>query len=166
MSRILGLARAAALLLVVPLVTTTVGALPAAQAVAAPAVSARADVDTDGDGLDDTRDGCPTVASSNPTGCPTAARRASLTYLTGRNRLRAVITSPVRSCASHARLSLWRVRPRGDVKVVGVEATARGRATIRVRRGSTYYLTVSPSYSSHIAECDRASSRKVRVPRS
>lgn len=166
MSRILRLARVAALLLVVLLATTTVGALPAPQAAAAVAVSARTVIDTDGDGLDDTRDGCPTVASPNPTGCPTAARRATLTYLAARNRLRAVITSPVRSCSSHARVNVWRVRQRGDVKVIGVEATARGRVTVRVARGSTYYVTVSPSYSSHIAECDRASSRKVRVPRS
>ena len=106
------------------------------------------------------------MASANPTGCPTASRRASLTYLAARHRLRAVIASSVRSCSTHARLNVWRVHPRGDVKVLGVEATARGRATFRVPRGSTYYVTVSPSYSSHIAECDRASSRKVRVPRS
>ncbi len=165
MSPILTLAREATLLLAVSLSTTATGALPTPHAVAAAAAALRAEVDTDGDGLDDTRDGCPTVASPNPTGCPTAARKAALTYLVGTSRLRVVVSSPVRSCSSHARISLWRARPGQDVKVLGDDTTSRGRATMRVPRGATYYVTVSPSYSSGIAECDRATSRKVRVPR-
>lgn len=154
-------ARAAASLLVALPCSATVVTLPVDGAVAALAW----DVDTDGDGLPDAGDGCPTVASTNPTGCPTAARTVELTYHPGRNRLQARVTSPVRACASHARISLWRVRPQRDVKLLGVEATSRGRYRFRVPRGPTYYVTVSASYSSGVAECTGAASGKVRVPR-
>ena len=95
---------------------------PAAEATAS--CVAGCDVDTDGDGLPDLGDGCPTVASTNPTGCPTAPREAALKWREGRNRLQARITSPVRSCASRARINLWRVRPNRDFKVLQATATS------------------------------------------
>jgi hypothetical protein len=155
------LARVAASLLVAPLPAATVAALPTSHAATVVAV----DVDTDGDGLPDAGDGCPTVASTNPTGCPTASRQARLKWMEGRNRLQTRITSPVQSCASHARINLWRVRPHRDFKVLQVDASARGRYRFRVARGPRYFVTVSPSYSPGEAECAKAVSRKVRVPR-
>ena len=136
---------------------------PAAEATAS--CGAGCDVDTDGDGLPDLGDGCPTVASTNPTGCPTTPRDAALKWREDRFRLQAKITSPVRSCASRARINLWRVRPNRDVKVLQATASPRGRHRFTVSRGRTYYVTVSPSYSPGEAECAKAVSRKVRVPR-
>ena len=136
---------------------------PAAEGTAS--CAAGCDVDTDGDGLPDLGDGCPTVASTNPTGCPTAPREAALKWREGRSRLQAKITSPVRSCASRARINLWRVRPDRDVQVLQATATSRGRYRFKVSRGPTYYVSVSPSYSPGEAECAKAVSRKVRVPR-
>ncbi len=167
------LVRAAALLLVASLATATTGALPVPRALAVnTAVNAAvntavdaADADTDGDGLADARDGCPTVASPNPTGCPTAPRKAALRWLDGKHRLQARVTSPVTSCAARARIVLWRVRRHRDFKVVGVSASYRGRHRFRVQRGATYYVTVAPSYSSGEAECAKAISRTVRAPR-
>jgi hypothetical protein len=155
------LARLAALLLVAALSTATTAALPLPSTAAA----VSADVDTDGDGLPDTLDGCPTAASPNPTGCPTAARRAALRWQEGRDRLQADISSPVTSCSARARIVLWRVRPNKDYKVVAVTASFRGRHRFRVTRGVRYYVSVSPSYSSGEAECARAISRTVLVPR-
>jgi hypothetical protein len=121
--------------------------------------------DTDGDGLDDSLDGCPTVASGTPTGCPSASRRARLRWLEGKQRLAATITSTVTSCASRARIKLWRVDPQRDTRLLAVDASRGGRYRFRVPRGATYYVTVSPSYRPGEAECGQAVSRKVRVPR-
>lgn len=123
-------------------------------------------VDTDGDGLDDSVDGCPTVASANPTGCPSASRSVSLAWLAGKQRLQVRVTSPVGGCASRARIALWRARPNKDYKVFGGNVSYSGRLRVKVARGATYYVTVSSSYSSGVAECGQAISRRVPVPRS
>lgn len=138
---------------------------PATPAGCSADAACRAGTDTDGDGLDDLVDGCPTVASGNPTGCPSADRRARLRWLDAKGRLEARITSPVQACASRARIKLWRVRAGGDTKVASENASSSGRQRFRVPRGARYYVTVSPSYASGLAECDRAVSRKVRAPR-
>lgn len=163
MSRSLLLSRAVTLVLVVTLSPAALG-VPSTSAAAARAPVASAG-DTDGDGLSDLVDGCPTAASSNPTGCPSASRTARLRWLEGRDRLEARILSPEQSCASRARVTLWRVRSGGDVKVEGANASYAGRRRFRAARRATYYVSVSPSYSSGRAECLRAVSRKVRVPR-
>lgn len=126
--------------------------------------SISADIDSDGDGLPDTLDGCPTVASTTPTGCPSASRQAKLRWLEGKNRLQASVTSPVDACQSGAHIKLWWVRPHRDTKLLAVDATSRGRYRFKVPRRATYYVTVSPSYAPGLAECGKAVSRKVRVP--
>jgi hypothetical protein len=157
------LSRTVALVLVAAFSPAALSAPPIASA--APRAALASAGDSDGDGLDDLVDGCPAVASSNPTGCPSASRTARLRWLEGRNRLEARILSPEQTCASRARISLWRVRPDRDVKVEGANASYAGRRRFRATRRATYYVTVSPSYSSGRAECLRAVSRKVRVPR-
>ena len=127
-------------------------------------VASPAGIDTDGDGLLDTVDGCPTVASSTPTGCPSASRWAKLRWLDGRNRLQASIVSSVEACRSGARIKLWRVGAARDTKLLAVDATSRGRHRFKVARRATYYVTVSPSYVPGLAECGKAISREVRVP--
>ncbi len=161
-SRILAVSIGTALL-VAPGVSDAARA-PAPAAVARSCSSAC--VDTDGDGLDDSVDGCPTVASANPTGCPSASRSVSLKWLSARQRLETRVTSPVGACAHRARIALWRVRPNRDYKVFGGSVSFSGRLRIKVSRGPSYYVTVSPSYSSGVAECDKAVSRKVQAPRS
>ncbi len=123
------------------------------------------DLDMDGDNLPNLGDGCPIVASANPTGCPSASRRAGLRYLKGKNKLQVRISSPVASCAANARIVLWRARKKRDVRLVVVNANSQGRHRFKVPRGARYYVTVSPSYSSGVAECTNATSRAVRVPR-
>ncbi|MDR7251744.1 hypothetical protein J2X46_000716 [Nocardioides sp. BE266] len=123
-------------------------------------------VDTDGDGLDDSLDGCPTVASGNPTGCPTASRRVSLTWLAGKHRLEARVTSPVEACASRARIKLFLDRRSGPDKLLSSDASFRGRHRFKVPGGARYYVKVSASYSPGLAECATTTSRTVRVPRS
>jgi subtilisin-like proprotein convertase family protein len=122
-------------------------------------------VDTDGDGLDDTRDGCPTVAASTSTGCPSASRSVSLKWLAGKQRLQVQVGSPVAGCAQRARIALFRVRPNRDYKVFGGSVSLSGRLRIKVARGATYYVTVPTSYASGVAECGAAESRKVLAPR-
>ena len=156
------LARAAAMLLVAPLLSMTVVALPAPSATASAAASA---ADADGDGIPDASDGCPTTFSTTPTGCPTASRRASLEWVASRKRLEAHVTSPVSACSRRARIVLWRVRPNRDFKLVGVTATSGGRYRFTVARGARYYVTVSPSYASGQAECAQATSRTVLAAR-
>jgi hypothetical protein len=148
------------------LLVATLGPVVAdAPAIADVPASSVARADTDGDGLDDSVDGCPTVASANPTGCPSASRRVSLAWLAGKQRLQVRVTSPVDGCASRARIALWRVRPNNDDKVLGDDVSVSGRLRVKVARGATYYVTVSPSYRSGVAECGQAVSRKVSVPR-
>ena len=161
LARTAALLVAAATLLVAPVGTGS------SYAVLAPcaALACAADGDADGDGLPDSVDGCPTVASGNPTGCPSAARRASLSWSTSDRRLQARITSPEPSCSARARIVLWRVRPTQDVKVAAASAAYSGRRRFTVSRGASYYVTVSPSYVTGVAECGRATSRTVRVPR-
>jgi hypothetical protein len=155
--------RLAALLLVLPL--SVAGALPASATAYASTVAAAADTDSDGDGVPDAGDGCPTVPASNPTGCPTVSRKASLTWLDGKQRLQVRITSAETACVARARIVVWRVRPDRDVKVAGANVSFSGRARFKVPRRARYYVTVSPSYSPGVAECGRATSRTVRVPR-
>lgn len=174
MSRSRLLSRTVALLLVATASPAALGAPPAAasaprvataSAAAATTATTASAGDSDGDGLDDLVDGCPAVASANPTGCPSASRTARLRWLEGRDRLEARVRSPEPSCASRVRVSLWRVRPGRDVKVEGANSSAAGRQRFRAKRRATYYVTVSPSYSSGRAECLGAVSRRVRVPR-
>jgi hypothetical protein len=122
-------------------------------------------VDTDGDGLDDLVDGCPTVASGNPTGCPSAWRKVSLTWLASASRLQARVTSPVSACAARARIKLFLDRAGRADKLLSSDASSRGRRRFTVPGGKRYYVLVSPSYSSGVAECGKAVSRTVRVPR-
>jgi hypothetical protein len=157
--------RAAALTVAAVLLPVYAASAPASAAQPATLTAARLLVDTDGDGLDDLVDGCPTVASSNPTGCPSASRSVSLTWLAGKQRLQVRVTSPVAGCAQKARIALWRVRPNRDHKVFGGAVTYGGRLRLKVARGATYYVTVPPSYASGVAECGGAESRKVLAPR-
>ncbi len=164
-----------ALLLVAPLPAATSLAPPSAQAAVVSTAqdhakdhadaTAKAGEDTDGDGLVDTRDGCPAVAATTSTGCPTVWRKASLTWVKSKKRLEGQITSPTRACSARARVVLWRARPHRDVKLLGVDATRRGRYRFAVARGFRYYVSVSPSYASGRAECAKATSRVVRAPR-
>jgi hypothetical protein len=163
MSRSRLVSRAVALVLVATSSPAALGVSLASAAVPSTAVASAGD--SDGDGLDDLVDGCPTVASANPTGCPSATRTARLRWLEGRDRLEARVLSPEQTCASRARVSLWRVRRGADVKVEGANASYAGRQRFRAVRRATYYVTVSASYSSGRAECLGAVSRKVRVPR-
>ena len=134
------------------------------RAVGAPEARALAG-DTDGDGIDDAVDGCPGVASTNPTGCPTVKRSARLRYLAGKNRLQARVISTATACASRSRIKLWRVTPRGDVRAQVETSSFTGRKRFRVRRGAHYFVTVSSSYATGIAECAAARSATVQVPR-
>ena len=122
-------------------------------------------VDTDGDGIDDATDGCPGVASTNPTGCPTVSRSARLRYLAGENLLQAQVRSPETACSARSRVKLWRVLPRGDVRIQVETAGFSGRKRFTVPRGSSYYVTVSSSYAPGVAECVEATSPTVLVPR-
>jgi hypothetical protein len=153
--------------LVVPLLALPLWVVGQAPASAAPPFSGtRASAtDTDGDGLDDVTDGCPTVASANPTGCPSASRTARLKRVKDTLRLQAEVTSPVTACSSRARIKLWLDRPDRTDKLLAVDASFRGRHRFTVSRGATYYVTVSPSYSPGQAECGGATSRKVRIRR-
>ncbi|GAA2104266.1 thrombospondin type 3 repeat-containing protein [Nocardioides furvisabuli] len=151
----------AALLLVLPL--SMAGALPASASAYASTVSTAED--SDGDGVPDSGDGCPTVPAGNPTGCPTVSRKASLTWLDGKQRLQVRISSAETACVARARIVVWRVRPDRDFKVAGANASFSGRARFKVPRRARYYVSVSPSYSPGVAECGRATSRTVRVPR-
>lgn len=130
----------------------------------ADAAAARA-ADTDGDGLDDTLDGCPAVASGNPTGCPSAWRKVALRWLAGKRRLEARVTSPVDACAARARIKLFLDRRSGPDKLLGSDASVRGRHRFTVTGGARYYVKVSASYSPGVAECGTATSRRVLVPR-
>ena len=159
LARAVSAVAAASALLVLPVAPTSYAAperCSASQALAC-------DTDTDGDGLPDSGDGCPTTASSNPTGCPTAARRAKLRWVRSDQRLEARITSPVTACAARARIVLWRVRPRRDYKIVAATAAYSGKRRFTVPRGA-YYVSVSPSYSSGVAECAKATSTTVQGP--
>ncbi len=159
--------RAAALTVAAALLPAFAASAPASASSAQPVTwsAARLLVDTDGDGLDDLVDGCPTVASSNPTGCPSASRGVTLRWLGGKERLQAKVSSPVAGCYQRARIALWRVRARRDYKVSGGNVSHRGRVRFKVARGATYYVTVSTSYASGVAECGAAESRKVFAPR-
>ena len=159
-----GLRRGPALLLAVVLVAAALAGPAEARSTAS--FDVRASVaDTDGDGLDDASDGCPTVASSNPTGCPTVRRSARLRYLSGKNLLQAQIVSPATACSSRSRIKLWRAMSSGDVRVRVETSSFSGRKRFTVRRGAGYYVTVSSSYAPGIAECAEATSRTVVVPR-
>ena len=161
--RLRGLASIAIAVVVIP--AYAVEAAPAASPSFPTTAAAPLLVDTDGDGLDDTRDGCPTVAASTSTGCPSASRKVSLKWLASKQRLQVQVGSPVGGCAQRARIALFRVRPNQDYKVFGGSVSFSGRVRIKVARGATYYVTVPTSYASGVAECGAAESRKVLAPR-
>ena len=152
----LALVMGGAALVGVPALTAGASAVPAARVLL---------VDSDGDGIDDAVDGCPTVASSNPTGCPSASRKVALKWLGAKKRLQVRVSSPVGGCQQRARFAVFRVRPNKDFKVFGGSVSFSGRLRIKVPRGSTYYVTVPQSYASGIAECGKAESRRVLAPR-
>lgn len=164
LARTVAVVTASVALLAAPVATGSSYAAGEARAGTAPVARAAA-TDADGDGVPDAGDGCPTVAASTATGCPTASRRAGLSWVRSARRLEARISSPVTACSARARIVLWRVRPGQDVKVTAVTAAFSGRRRFTVSRGADYYVTVSPSYSPGVAECARATSRVVRVPR-
>lgn len=141
----------------------TAGAAGAVPTGAAGAVTAA--VDTDGDGLDDALDGCSSVAAATSTGCPTAWRKVSLKRLAGKRRLEARVSSPVTACASRARIKLFLDRRGGTDKLLASDASYQGRRRFAVPAGGRYYALVTPTYASGVAECGKAVSRTVRVPR-
>ncbi|WP_179619764.1 hypothetical protein [Nocardioides cavernae] len=153
---------------ILALVLSTTGALVAPGAATssgatdAPVLSA---VDTDGDGLDDSIDGCPTVASGTATGCPTVWRTVSLRWLAGKERLEARVSSPAGACVARARIKLFLDRPGRSDKLLASDASSQGRRRFSVPGGARYYAMVTPTYSTGVAECGKAVSRTVRVPR-
>lgn len=158
----LSLLTAAAALVAVP--TTPASAEASAEARPVASTVRIAAGDSDGDGIDDATDGCPTVAGATATGCPSATRRARLRYLADKNLLQARVSSPVTACSARARVKLWRVTRRGDVRLQEENTSFSGKRRFRVPRGAVYYVTVSTSYSSGVAECAQAVSRSVTVP--
>lgn len=167
MSNLGPLGRATALAVAAALLPAYVASAPASASAYEQVTAAvtRSLIDTDGDGIDDTRDGCPTVAARTSTGCPLASRKVSLKWLPGKQRLRVRVGSPVAGCAQRARIAVFRVRPNRDFKVFGGNVSSNGRLRIKVARGATYYVTVPTSYASGIAECGAATSRKVLAVR-
>jgi hypothetical protein len=158
--------RIAVRVVTVLLVATLVPAHAAsASALVSAAATSRLLTDTDGDGLDDTRDGCATVAAATSTGCPLRPRSVSLTWLAGKQRLQVQVRSPEAACAQRARVAVFRVRRHHDYKVLGGSVSFSGRLQVKVARGATYYVTVPTSYASGVAECGTATSRKVAAPR-
>ena len=159
-----------ALLVPALLAVTPAEAQPATSSVATSSDVPSSDVrsaagDTDGDGLDDTSDGCPTVASANPTGCPTVTRSARLRFLSADGVLQARILSPATACSARSKVKLWRVTTGSDLRVQVETSAYSGVRRFRAARGATYYVTVSSSYAPGIAECAEATSSKVLVPR-
>ena len=117
-------------LLIALLVPAVITVAPAEARPAASAdvrvTAADTESDTDGDGLDDASDGCPGVASANPTGCPTVTRSARLRYLSGDGVLQARVLSPATACSARSKLKLWRVTPGGDLRVQVETSTSSG----------------------------------------
>lgn len=165
MSRSSSLLRALALALVATGALLGPAAVGSAEAATGAVARTAAAVDTDGDGLDDSLDGCTTVAAATSTGCPTAWRKVSLKWLDGKRRLEARVSSPVTACASRARIKLFLDRRGGTDKLLASDASFRGKRRFTVPGGARYYAVVTPTYASGVAECGKAVSRTVRVPR-
>lgn len=165
MSRSSLLLRALALALAATGALLAPGGAASAEAATTAVARTAAAVDTDGDGLDDSLDGCPAVAAATATGCPTAWRKVSLKWLAGKRRLEARVTSPVTACAARARIKLFLDRRGGTDKLLASDASYEGRRRFAVPGGARYYALVTPTYASGVAECGKAVSRTVRVPR-
>ena len=144
---------------------STALATPTATATATSAGSSlRSEADTDADGLADSVDGCPTAASANPTGCPTAQREVRLRRVKGL-RMQARVISNEPDCVARTRIKIYRVRTNRDFKVTAVDAAWSGKRRFSVERGGTYYAVAASSYASGKAECARAASGSLLVRR-
>ena len=123
------------------------------------------DLDIDGDALANTDDGCPLVATTTTSGCPSVGRAASLRYTKATRRLKVVVRSDAPACESQATVTLFRTRPGRDTKLVVATTNGKGRKTWKApARSGRYYVRVEASVAAGQAECGRARSSRTRVP--
>ena len=123
------------------------------------------DLDIDGDALANTDDGCPLVATTTTSGCPSVGRAASLRYTKATRRLKVVVRSDAPACKSQATVTLFRTRPGRDTKLVVATTNGKGRKTWKApARSGRYYVRVAASVAAGQAECGHARSSRTRVP--
>ena len=86
--------------------------------------------DTDGDGVPDASDSCPTTAGGgSANGCPSIARTVTLAYSAG--RFSGSISAPALSaCASNRTVTIWNSVPGPDVKKATTKTLADGSFSI------------------------------------
>ncbi|MCK9825384.1 thrombospondin type 3 repeat-containing protein [Nocardioides cavernae] len=122
------------------------------------------DLDTDGDALADTVDGCPGTAAATTSGCPSVGRKAALHFRKKKRRLTFVVRSDAPGCRAGAEASLWRVKRGKDTRLLVAETDASGRYRAKApRRAGRYYLRIASSYAAGQAECGAARSNTERV---
>lgn len=130
------------------------------------------DADDDSDGTADSGDGCPTVAASTVSGCPSAATSLRAWIKKVRTRkskdVRFVLKGQVRSvtdtCLRGGELELWRKRDGRDTRLVVFKTQYRGTFHTRApRMPGRYYVTLSRTYATGVAECAASTSKTLRV---
>lgn len=124
------------------------------------------DLDDDGDAVPDREDGCAGLPASTASGCPGAARAASLTVRKATGRLTGRLSSDVRPCRRDQSVALWHKRPGKDRRLAVVRSSPTGRYAVRLpRQSGKYYASVQRTYVLGVAECAADRTRVVRVRR-
>lgn len=122
------------------------------------------DLDDDGDGRADTADACGTLAAGTASGCPRAD--TSVRLARQRGRLVGRVRSDVAACAARTEVTVLRVRPGRDQRLVVVRTTGSGRWSTRAPRSAgRFYAQVRTRVASPLAECARSRSKAVRLRR-
>ena len=115
--------------------------------------------DTDGDGVPDASDSCPTTAGGgSANGCPSIARTVTLAYSAG--RFSGSISAPALSaCASNRTVTIWNSVPGPDVKKATTKTLADGSFSIAYTPSpGNYYAKANPATLAGIADCQLATS--------
>jgi subtilisin family serine protease len=115
--------------------------------------------DTDGDGIADASDACPTTAGGGSAdGCPQIARTITLAY--GAGRFSGSISAPgVSACAAKRTVTLWNSVPGPDIKKATTKSLADGSFSIACTPSpGAYYAKANPATITGVADCLLATS--------
>ena len=122
--------------------------------------------DSDGDGVPDDGDGCPTTPGApGGGGCPISEGSLTLKYSKRKKLFKGLVSTPGYACFGGRGVDLYRKQAGDDALIaqVGTEPDGTYRIDKRGRRGKSYYAQITDAFRQNVAFCEEATSPTIKI---